>query len=48
MEIGVNLKKENKRSLVNVKSGEFYWFFFFVAMPFLSLIYSIGEFIFKN
>jgi hypothetical protein len=48
MEIGVKIKKEIKHPIINVKSGDFFWFFFFVALPFISLIYSIGEFLYKN
>ena len=47
MEIGEKIKKEIK-PMINVKSGDFFWFFFFVALPFISLIYSIGEFLYKN
>ena len=48
MEIGVKIKREIKHPMINVKSGDFFWFFFFVALPFISLIYSIGEFLYKN
>ncbi len=47
MEVGVKTKKEIK-PVLNVKSGDFFWFFFFVVLPFLSLVYSIGEFLYKN
>lgn len=45
MEIGVNNEKRLKK---NAKMVDFIWFFIFVVIPFLSLIYSFGEFLYKN
>ena len=47
MEIGVKAKKESKPN-IKIKNADFYWFFFFVALPFISIVYSIAEFLYKN
>ncbi|MEI4770879.1 hypothetical protein WAX74_14750 [Psychrobacillus sp. FJAT-51614] len=40
MENDVKMKKEARE--------DFIWFFIFVVLPFISLIYSIGEFLYEN
>lgn len=47
MEIGVKVKRENK-SRIKIKNADFSWFFFFVVLPFISIVYSIAEFLYKN
>lgn len=47
MEIGVKAKKEIKPRL-KINNVDFFWFFFFVALPFISIVYSIAEFLYKN
>ncbi|MDI2586576.1 hypothetical protein OR571_05365 [Psychrobacillus sp. NEAU-3TGS] len=40
MEIDVKMKKEARKDL--------FWFFIFVGLPFISIIYSIAEFLYVN
>lgn len=47
MEIGIKEKKEIKPRL-KIKNADFFWFFFFVALPLISIVYSIAEFLYKN
>lgn len=47
MEIGVKAKKEIKPK-INIKNADSLWFFFFVALPLISIVYSIAEFLYKN
>ncbi|MFJ8236059.1 hypothetical protein ACIQ34_09970 [Ureibacillus sp. NPDC094379] len=42
------MKKEMEHPKKYAKSADFIWFFIFVVLPFISLIYALGEFLYKQ
>ncbi|WP_338470922.1 hypothetical protein R4Z10_19445 [Niallia sp. XMNu-256] len=47
LEADVKMTKEIKPK-ENAKRGDSIWFFIFVVLPFISIIYSFGEFLYKT